>query len=65
MENDFHGAFEALKNHGIAVYVPKGVFWRRWQPKLRKLSQYFFLDLVREFSDKPRMIVHQPHTGAL
>jgi hypothetical protein len=26
MENDFHGAFEALKNHGIAVYVPKGVF---------------------------------------
>jgi hypothetical protein len=29
------------------------LFWRRWQPKLSKLSQHFFLDLVRELSDKP------------
>jgi hypothetical protein len=23
MENDFHGAFEAWKNDGITVYIPK------------------------------------------
>jgi hypothetical protein len=25
-ERDFHGVFEAWKNDGIAVYVPKGLF---------------------------------------
>jgi hypothetical protein len=27
------------------------LFWRRWQPKLSKLSRHFFFDLVRELSD--------------
>jgi hypothetical protein len=39
------------KNDGIAVYVPKELFRRRWQPKLSKLSHHFFFDLVQEFSD--------------
>jgi hypothetical protein len=34
---------------------PRRLFWRRWQPKLSKLSQHFFSDLVRELSDKPRI----------
>jgi hypothetical protein len=42
------------ENNGIAVYVPNGLFWRRWQPKLSKQSQNFFLDLVRELFDTPR-----------
>jgi histone-lysine N-methyltransferase SETMAR len=37
-----------VKKDWITVYVPKGLFWRRWQPKLSKLSQHFFSDLVRE-----------------
>jgi hypothetical protein len=30
---------------------PRRLFWRRWQPKLRKLSQHFFFDLVQDLSD--------------
>jgi hypothetical protein len=48
MENDFHGAFEAWKNDGIAVYVPKETILKDMPAKL---NQNFFLDLVRELSD--------------
>jgi hypothetical protein len=30
---------------------PRRLFCRRWQPKLSKLSQYFFFNLVRELPD--------------
>jgi hypothetical protein len=36
------------KNYGIAVYVPKETI-------LSKLSQHFYLDLVRELSDTARI----------
>jgi hypothetical protein len=35
---------------------PRRLFWRIWQPKLSKLSQHFFHDLVWELSDTPRGI---------
>jgi hypothetical protein len=50
-ENDFHGAFEAWKKNGIAVYVPKQTILKEMAAKLSKLSQHFFFDLVQEFSD--------------
>jgi hypothetical protein len=36
---------------GWLYMFPRRLYWRRWQPKLSKLSQHFFLDLVRELSD--------------
>jgi hypothetical protein len=39
------------KDDGIAVYVPKETMLKKMQPKLSKLSQNFFFDLVRELSD--------------
>jgi hypothetical protein len=30
---------------------PRRLFSRRWQPKLSKLSQHFFFDLVQELCD--------------
>jgi hypothetical protein len=36
------------KTMGSLYMFPRGLFWRRWQPKLSKLSQNFFFDLVRE-----------------
>jgi hypothetical protein len=30
---------------------PRRLFWRRWQPKLSKLNQHFFLDLAQELSN--------------
>jgi hypothetical protein len=54
-ENDFHGAFEGWeKRMGWLYTFPRRLFWRRWQPKLNKLSHHFFFDLVRELSDTPR-----------
>jgi hypothetical protein len=44
------------KMMGSLYTVPRKLFWRRWQPKLSKLSQHFFFDLVRELS------YHTPHT---
>jgi hypothetical protein len=40
---------------GSLYRFPRRLFWRRWQPKLSKLSQHFFLDLVLELSDSPHM----------
>jgi hypothetical protein len=40
------------KNDGIAVYVPKETILKEMATKI-KLSQHFFLDLVRELSDTP------------
>jgi hypothetical protein len=55
-DNDFHGAFEAWKKTMGSLYTfPRRLFGRRWQPKLSKLSQHFFLDLVRELSDSTCM----------
>jgi hypothetical protein len=31
--------------------IKENLFWKRWQPKLSKLSQHFFFDLVWELSD--------------
>jgi hypothetical protein len=46
-ENYFHSAFEDR----IAVYVARRIFWRRWQPKLRKFYYcyyyYLFITLFR------------------
>jgi hypothetical protein len=51
-ENYFHGAFEVWKKTMGSLYTfPRRLFWRRWQPKLSKFSQHYFLDLVQEFSD--------------
>jgi hypothetical protein len=33
--------------------LPRRLFWRRWQPKLSKLSQNLFFDFVWELSDRP------------
>jgi hypothetical protein len=50
-ENDFHGVFEAWKKPTGSLYTfPRRLFLRRWQPKLSKLSQHFFSDIVRELS---------------
>jgi hypothetical protein len=40
---------------GSLYTFPRRLFWRRWQPKLSKLSQNFLFDLVQELSDTPRM----------
>jgi hypothetical protein len=46
------------KSNGIAVYVPKEHFWRRWQSKLswRSISHFSFV-LVREVSDVKYVII--------
>jgi hypothetical protein len=41
------------RSDGITIYVPKETVWRRWQPKLSKLSQHFSFDLVLELFDRP------------
>jgi hypothetical protein len=55
-KNDFHGAFEAWEKTMGSLYTfpmfPRRLFWRKWQPKLSKLSQHFVFDLVRELSDR-------------
>jgi hypothetical protein len=51
-ENDFHGAFEAWKKKMGSLCTFQ---MRLWQPKLSKLSQHFFFDLVQELSDTPRI----------
>jgi hypothetical protein len=49
-ENDSHGAFEARKKKKGSLYTfARSPFWKRWQPKLSKLSQHFFFYLVRAF----------------
>jgi hypothetical protein len=48
--NYFHGASEAWKNNGIAVYVPKETILMEMAATI-KLSQHFFSDLVQELSD--------------
>jgi hypothetical protein len=37
---------------GSLYTFPMRLFWKRWQPKLSKLSQHFFFDLVRKLSDR-------------
>jgi hypothetical protein len=39
------------KTTGLLYTFPRRLFWRRWQPKSSKLSQYFFFDLVRKLSN--------------
>jgi hypothetical protein len=39
------------KSDGIALYVPK-IILKEMAPKLGKLSQHFFLDLVQELSNR-------------
>jgi hypothetical protein len=46
-----------VKKKGSLYTFPRRLFWRRWQPKLNKLSQYFFFDQVNELSDTPHMYV--------
>jgi hypothetical protein len=42
-------SFWSVKRMMGSLYTfPMRLFWRRWQPKLSKLSQHFFFDLVRE-----------------
>jgi hypothetical protein len=50
-ENDFHGVSKCGKNDGIAVYVPKENILKEMAAKI-KLNQNFFIDLVREHSDR-------------
>jgi hypothetical protein len=40
-----------VKTMGSLYTFSRRPFWSRWQPKLSKLSQHFFFDLVRELSD--------------
>jgi hypothetical protein len=52
-ENNFYGAFEARgKKKMGSLYT----FPRKWQPKLSKLNQHSFYDLVRELSDTSNII---------
>jgi hypothetical protein len=53
------------KNMGSLYTFPRRLFWMRWQPKLGKLSQHFFFDLVRELSDTPRIHIVCPHYMAV
>jgi hypothetical protein len=39
------------KMMGLLYTFPRRLFWMRWQPKLSKLGQYFFFDLVWELTD--------------
>jgi hypothetical protein len=41
---------------GSLYTFPRKLFWRRWQPKLNKLSQHVFFDLVQELSDTPHFL---------
>jgi hypothetical protein len=57
-ENDFQGTFEAWKKTvGLLYKFPRRLFRRRWQPKVSKLSQHFFFDLVWELSDSTSYIL--------
>jgi hypothetical protein len=42
---------------GLLYTFRRRLFWRRWHPKLCKLSQHFFFDLVWEFSDTLHTLV--------
>jgi hypothetical protein len=42
---------------GLLYISPRRLFWRRWQPKLSKLRQHFFFDLVRELPDSTSYIL--------
>jgi hypothetical protein len=56
MENGFHSAFEVWKKTMGSLYTfPRRIFWRRWQPKLSKLSQRFFFNVVQELPDTPHV----------
>jgi hypothetical protein len=54
-ENDFHGASEAWKNNGIAVYVPKETILKEMAVKILYVKPAFLFELVRELSNKLRM----------
>jgi hypothetical protein len=45
------------KNNGIAVYVPKETIVKEMATKI-KISQHFFLDLIRELSDICRQMMY-------
>jgi hypothetical protein len=45
------------KTVGSLHTFPRRLFWRRWQPKLSKISQHFSFDLVRELSDGTSYLV--------
>jgi hypothetical protein len=60
-ENDFCDAFEVWKKTMGSLYTfPRRLFWRRLQPKMSKLSQHFFFDLIRELSDTPLYVSYRP-----
>jgi hypothetical protein len=40
-ENDFHGAFEAWKKDGIAVYVPKETILKEMAAKIEQVKPAF------------------------
>jgi hypothetical protein len=40
-ENDFHGAFEAGKNDGIAVYLPKEVILKEMAARIESVKPAF------------------------
>jgi hypothetical protein len=41
-ENDFYGAFEAWKNNGITVYVPKETNLKEMAAKIEEVMPAFF-----------------------
>jgi hypothetical protein len=56
-ENDFHSTSEAWKKTmGSLSTFRRRLLWRRWQPKLSKLSQHFYFNLVRELSNIPHTL---------
>jgi hypothetical protein len=40
-ENDFHGTFEAWKNDGIAVYIPKETILKEMAAKIEYIKPAF------------------------
>jgi hypothetical protein len=54
-ENDFHGALEASKKRWNRCILSQGDYLKEMAAKI-ELSQHFFFYLVRELSDKPRML---------
>jgi hypothetical protein len=50
-ENDFHVVFQALKNKGIAVLVPKEIILNEMAAKIQYVKLAFLFELVGELSD--------------
>jgi hypothetical protein len=63
-ENDFRVLLKRGKKMGSLYTFPRSLFQRRWPPKLSKLSQHFFFDLVDHISEVQNNLDRQINTNA-